>query len=132
MIEVDFLLLAATRPWALGALISILGFGGLAVMFGNRWHESDTVGELTIVFGLMAVGPILCLLPAELRHSIADSPFDREILCGLVLLVIVALWAGLHFLVRYMRRIRHECPRTQRQGRPSPRGQGRRGKKGRR
>ena len=63
MIDVAFLMLAATRPWALGALISILGFGGLAVMLWNRWYESDTIGELVHVFGLMAVGPILCLLP---------------------------------------------------------------------
>ena len=69
-----FMLAAATRPWALGALISILGFGGLAVMCWNRWHESETVGELTIVFGLMAVGPILCLLPMEFRQTVAASP----------------------------------------------------------
>ena len=41
MMDVAFLMLAATRPWALGALISILGFGGLAVMLWNRWYESD-------------------------------------------------------------------------------------------
>ena len=127
MMDVAFLMLAATRPWALGALISILGFGGLAVMLWNRWYESDTIGELVHVFGLMAVGPILCLLPER-----AGSLIDKEVLYGLVVLLLVALGAGLHFLMRYMRRIRHERPRPQRQGRPSPPGQGRRGKKGRR
>lgn len=127
MMEVAFLLLAATRPWALGALISILGFGGLAVMFWTRWYESDTIGELVHVFGLMAVGPILCLLPEG-----AGSLIDKEVLYGLVVLLLVALGAGLHYLTRYMSSIRHERPRPQRQGRPSPPGQGRRGKKGRR
>lgn len=127
MMDVAFLMLAATRPWALGALISILGFGGLAVMLWNRWYESDTIGELVHVFGLMAVGPILCLLPEG-----AGSFIDKEVLYGLVVLLLVALGAGLHYLTRYMSRIRHVRPRPQRQGRPSPPGQGRRGKKGRR
>ena len=127
MIDVAFLMLAATRPWALGALISILGFGGLAVMLWNRWYESDTIGELVHVFGLMAVGPILCLLPEG-----AGSLIDKEVLYGLVVLLLVALGAGLHYLTRYMSRIRHVRPRPQRQVRPSPPGQGRRGKKGRR
>lgn len=127
MMDVAFLMLAATRPWALGALISILGFGGLAVMLWNRWYESDTIGELVHVFGLMAVGPILCLLPEG-----AGSLIDKEVLYGLVVLLLVALGAGLHYLTRYMSRIRHVRPRPQRQGRPSPPGQGRRGKKGRR
>ena len=127
MMDVAFLMLAATRPWALGALISVLGFGGLAVMLWNRWYESDTIGELVHVFGLMAVGPILCLLPEG-----AGSLIDKEVLYGLVVLLLVALGAGMHYLTRYMCRIRHVRPRTQRQGRPSPRGQGRRGKKGRR
>ena len=127
MMDVAFLMLAATRPWALGALISILGFGGLAVMFWTRWYESDTIGELVHVFGLMAVGPILCLLPEG-----AGSLIDKEVLYGLVVLLLVAFGAGLHYLTRYMSRIRHVRPRPQRQGRPSPPGQGRRGKKGRR
>ena len=127
MMDVAFLMLAATRPWALGALISVLGFGGLAVMLWNRWYESDTIGELVHVFGLMAVGPILCLLPEG-----AGSLIDKEVLYGLVVLLLVALGAGLHYLTRYMCRIRHVRPRPQRQGRPSPPGQGRRGKKGRR
>ena len=127
MMDVAFLMLAATRPWALGALISILGFGGLAVMLWNRWYESDTIGELVHVFGLMAVGPILCLLPEG-----AGSLIDKEVLYGMVVLLLVALGAGLHYLTRYMSRIRHVRPRPQRQGRPSPPGQGRRGKKGRR
>lgn len=127
MMDVAFLMLAATRPWALGALISILGFGGLTMMLWNRWYESDTIGELVHVFGLMAVGPILCLLPEG-----AGSLIDKEVLYGLVVLLLVALGAGLHYLTRYMSRIRHERPRPQRQGRPSPPGQGRRGKKGRR
>ena len=127
MMDVAFLMLAATRPWALGALISILGFGGLAVMLWNRWYESDTIGELVHVFGLMAVGPILCLLPEG-----AGSLIDKEALYGLVVLLLVALGAGLHYLTRYMSRIRHVRPRPQRQGRPSPPRQGRRGKKGRR
>ena len=127
MMDVAFLMLAATRPWALGALISILGFGGLAVMLWNRWYESDTIGELVHVFGLMAVGPILCLLPEG-----AGSLIDKEVLYGLVVLLLVALGAGLHYLTRYMSRIRHVRPRPQRQGRPIPPGQGRRGKKGRR
>ena len=127
MMDVAFLMLAATRPWALGALISILGFGGLAVMLWNRWYESDTIGELVHVFGLMAVGPILCLLPEG-----AGSLIEKEVLYGLVVLLLVALGAGLHYLTRYMSRIRHVRPRPQCQGRPSPPGQGRRGKKGRR
>ena len=127
MMDVAFLMLAATRPWALGALISILGFGGLAVMLWNRWYESDTIGELVHVFGLMAVGPILCLLPEG-----AGALIDKEVRYGLVVLLLVALGAGLHYLTRYMSRIRHVRPRPQRQGRPSPPGQGRRGKKGRR
>ena len=127
MMEVAFLLLAATRPWALGTLISILGFGGLAVMFWTRWYESDTIGELVHVFGLMAVGPILCLLPEG-----AGSLIDKDVLYGLIVLLLVAFGAGLHYLTRYMSRIRHVRPRPQRQGRPSPPGQGRRGKKDRR
>ena len=130
--DVAFLMLAATRPWALGALISILGFGGLAVMLWNRWYESDAGEGLALLFGLMAAGPILCLLPDDFTQVIADLPFNEEILCGLCVLVIAALWAGLHYLTRYMSRIRHVRPRPQRQGRPSPPGQGRRGKKGRR
>ncbi len=122
MMDVAFLMLAATRPWALGALISILGFGGLAMMLWNRWYESDTGEGLTLLFGLMAAGPILCLLPDDFTQVIADLPFNEEILCGLCVLVIAALWAGLHFLMRYMRRIRHERPQRQ----------GRCGKKGRR
>lgn len=122
MMDVAFLMLAATRPWALGALISILGFGGLSMMLWNRWYESDTGEGLTLLFGLMAAGPILCLLPDDFTQVIADLPFNEEILCGLCVLVIAALWAGLHLLMRYMRRIRHERPQRQ----------GSRGKKGRR
>lgn len=121
MMDVAFLMLAATRPWALGALISILGFGGLAVMFWTRWHESDAIGELTLVFGLMAVGPILYLLPVDFLKAVADSPFDEEIIYGLVLLIIVVLWVGGRFLARYMRSARTPHQR-----------QGRRGNKGRR
>jgi len=76
----------------------------------------------------MVVVPFLLLLPEEVRRSL-DFEYMLE---ALALVVVAAIWLGMHFGLPWLHRHLRERPRPQRQGRPSPRGQGRRCKKGRR
>ena len=130
------ILAAGVKPWALGVLVVILGLLGLVLLAccyddkaedGAFWN-SELFEGCVLICGLMVVVPFLLLLPEEVRRSL-DFEYMLE---ALALVVVAAIWLGMHFCLPWLRRALRERPRPQRQGRSSPRGQGRRSKKGRR
>ena len=130
------ILAAGVKPWALGVLVVILGLLGLVLLAccyddkaedGAFWN-SELFEGCVLICGLMVVVPFLLLLPEEVRRSL-DFEYMLE---ALALVVVAAIWLGMHFGLPWLRRALRERPRPQRQGRSSPRGLGRRSKKGRR
>lgn len=130
------ILASGVKTWALGVLVVILGLLGLVLLAccyddkaddGAFWN-SELFEVCVLICGLMVVVPFLLLLPEEVRRSL-DFEYMLE---ALALVVVAAIWLGMHFGLPWLHRHLRECPRPQRQGHPSPRGQGRRGKKGRR
>lgn len=128
------ILAAGVKPWALGGFVVILGLLGLVFLAfcyddkadDDSFWKSELFEGCIFICGLMVVVPFLMLLPEEVRRSL-DFEYMLEILA---LVVVAAIWLGMHFGLPWLRRVLKERPRPPRQGPPSPRGQGRRAKKG--
>lgn len=127
----SMILAAAVKPWALGAFIVLLGGLGwiFLILTEDNWVEHAELWELLMTAcAIMLLGPLLYLFPSRWFQFM--GAWTLEILIGVSA---IALYLLVHVGRGAIRRVLGLRPiRRLKQGRPSPRGQGRRGKKGRR
>lgn len=132
----------AVGPWALGVLICLLGVMGLGLLVISGWDEekdsSSWRSQLweggVFICGLMVAGPLLMLLPEDVRRALADdettylAPFDGA-LAVLAFVFGFGIWLVMRLGLPPLRRRLREKPVQPRRGRPSPPRKGKRSKK---
>lgn len=141
----SILLAAAVKNWALGLFLFCLGLSGLFLLVRSGWdkekNQESWKYELAeggfVICGLLTLMPILMLVPEETRNAVFadDTTYVAPYKGALALLAVVVgggIWIFMRLGLPHLRRFLQERPRRQRQGRPSPPGQGRRSKKRRR